>query len=149
MTGAVEIYIATTLTNDEKYRKLRGYLREIGVGITFDWEASGGSMMGRPKKEWEQRAIQDMDGVRRAILTVVLLPGLKGTHSELGASLIIGCPTIVVSPEEFNDQDNGCIFYHHPNVIARLVATDMRTVAAYVGMSLGRDVPEEWTATDG
>jgi hypothetical protein len=64
-------------------------------------------------------ARREILGVVEADIVIVLLPGGRGTHAELGAALALAKPValhtndsgIFVGPET-------CAFYHHPCVIS-------------------------------
>ena len=61
-----------------------------------------------------------MRGVAQAELVVLLLPGGRGTHTELGMAIASpGVRRIIVWSESsapFDGSDGFCVFYHHPRV---------------------------------
>lgn len=87
-------YIASSIKNAEWVRRVQQMIRDSGRSITYDWTTHGdvtwdGDARCREVAERELAAIEDAD------LLIVLLPGGKGTHVEIGAALALGRPVIV------------------------------------------------------
>jgi hypothetical protein len=123
--NAVKLYyIATGLKNAEAHAKARevferprdGQPHWQSWGITYDW-TKGGKIEDdhvRPSI-----AIAEIEAVRLAWLLLMLVPGGRGTHVELGAALALGKTIIIVSSsgEETNGQYGfPPVFYRHPLV---------------------------------
>jgi hypothetical protein len=114
------VYIATSLENSQAHSALAQRLRDVGVGLSYDWTTHG-SAQSTPERWWEV-AESEIDGVKSADLVIVLLPGGNGTHVELGAAL--ASDKIVYlwaeSEEALNEIRFGgshtCVFYHHLSV---------------------------------
>lgn len=117
-------YIATSLKNAEAHTEARkifeGPISEASSTprwhLTYDW-TTGGKI-----EEDHLRpsiAIAEIEAVRQAWLLLMLVPGGRGTHVELGAALALGKTIIIVSPSE--EEANGQygfppVFYRHPLV---------------------------------
>lgn len=117
----MEIYIATSLENAEAHRALREQLEQGGHRITYDWTQHGSA---QAEEEARQREVAEaeLDGVRRADVVIVLLPGGRGTHTELGFALALGKPVLIhgTTAEAFNGADGRiCVFYR----LARALVT--------------------------
>lgn len=121
------VYIATGLENFGQHNLLRDSLKPYGVGITYDWTRHGPVYRDGDRRCREVSGLE-AEGVIEADLVVVMLPGGRGTHVELG--IAIGAnnvqehprPIIVYSsPEDAKrvglvDGPEMCAFYFHEQV---------------------------------
>lgn len=120
-----KFYIATTLSKYKDHNKLRDLLINQGHEITYDWtlhECIGDDKYVFDKKDAKDIAIKEINGVLTADILILLLPGKKGSHIELGAALANNKPIIMHSENE-NDfllDFSRCIFYFH-HLISRVV----------------------------
>lgn len=133
------LYIATSLSNAESHRKLAAALAPLGFVLTYDWTTHG-SVMGKPRSVFRETAENEVDGVIDADLTIVLLPGGRGTHVELGVALAQGRRVIVHAANEEDLSAGGyeCVFYSHPLVTIYLGTID-DLVAAITAEITGPD----------
>lgn len=126
----MKYYIASGLDNAEQVKKLKAILDERGWEHTYDWTVHG-SVAGHGADVFSDTADKEIEGVYMADVVIVLLPGGRGTHTELGAALgVADCyvrhigetaePRIVIySPDperDFGTTKTTCAFYHHPLV---------------------------------
>ena len=81
----MRVYIATSLRNAARFLQVRDALTARGHELTYDWHA-GGPVPPNPEDQ-AQRTREDLDGVAAAEALVMLLPGGRGTHVELGFTL--------------------------------------------------------------
>jgi hypothetical protein len=123
----LSFYIASKIENGDAVARLSLALRQAGHIHTYDWSVHGPVF--KPDATADQniaamRAVSrsEMDGVARADVVVVLLPGGRGTHVEVGAALAGG--KLVVLCGEFQEELTGhgeypwpCAFYYHPLAI--------------------------------
>jgi hypothetical protein len=111
-------YIASGLANIEAVKTVQGILNDANMACTYNWTEHG-SVWERGRKIVENVAKFELDGVAQADVVIVLLPGGRGTHVELGAALAFGKPVVLVgTPEEIVDiNQNTCAFYHHHHVL--------------------------------
>lgn len=119
MPEGTKVYIATRLERANDHRMLAHALRAGGAVITYDWTLHG-SVQEEGAARITQVAVAEADGVADADAVVVLLPGGRGTHAELGMAVALGKPVIVHAENETELLDacaKTCAFYHHPNVI--------------------------------
>ncbi len=119
-------YIASKLENAEQVRELKVRLDALGWKHTYDWTVHG-SVQGDASR-CREVAAKEMEGVYMAAVVIVLLPGGRGTHVELGCALGIrdcvagddpGPRIVVYSPDpdkDFGTDGTTCAFYHHPLV---------------------------------
>lgn len=117
----MRIYIATGLEMASEARDLAATLESMGHTITYPWWTHGSVQRDGPERIAEV-AEREAEGVMVADLFVALLPGGRGTHTELGMAL--ACSAIdgrvwrvcVVGPLA-GDDGIECAFYRHPRVI--------------------------------
>jgi len=112
----MKFYIATGLANYEAHQELRDQLVALGHEITYNWTEHG-SVQKESDAVKEQTAINEWLGVSDADVLIVLLPGGRGTHAEIGIALGTETKVVLVGSEEAQLQ-NGltCVFYYHPYV---------------------------------
>jgi hypothetical protein len=113
----MNFYLATSLESCVRAEIVANHLTQAGHEATYSWW-----LHGAVGHAGEGRLIQvaqlELAGVRDADLVIVVLPGGRGTHAELGMALALDKPVIVHSPtgSEFRANDDTCAFYWHPNV---------------------------------
>lgn len=107
-------YIASSLDNIEDVKLLHDLLQNtFGWTCTYDW-----TMHGSAPDKVEEVAIKEREGVESADFLIVLLPGGKGTHWEMGRAdrkqavyLISDTPEVT-----FRKVKGTCAFYWLPEV---------------------------------
>ena len=109
-------YIATGFENKTQHNHMRDALVELGHTITHDWTAEEDG----EEPEWEEIANDEMLGAASADFGVMILPGVRGTHTELGIALANDIPVFLLSLQSFKDD---VPFYHLPKVIRVPVQT--------------------------
>jgi hypothetical protein len=117
-------YIATGLKNVEAHERARTmFEREAGRwGIVGDWQLTYDWTLGGKIEDDRLRpsvAIAEVEAVKRAAVLLMLVPGGRGTHVELGVALALDKIVIIVaaSEEEANGQYGfPPVFYRHPLV---------------------------------
>lgn len=115
----MRFYVATGLENVERAKKAVVVLARNGHELTYDWTSHGDiRYLGADKMS--DVAFSEVRAVRDAELVVVLLPGGKGTHTELGVSIASRSNKRILlwseTGEEFNNSEMNCTFYFHPAV---------------------------------
>lgn len=119
----MKVYIATALERAEEARAFAGALAALGHTLTYSWWEHG-SVQAEGPERIAQVAMDELEGVRVADLVVVLLPGGRGTHTELGAALAFTeqggggkAPKRVILVGPLADSGGReCAFYRHPHV---------------------------------
>lgn len=137
-------YIATGLDNAPRAKELKAVLDAKGWHHTYDWTVHG-SVQRDPEKIVDA-AFAEMFGVYSAGVFIVLLPGGRGTHVELGAAIIskvvaralndalqvarvmddVRCADKKIAiysenaEKDFGFGGETCAFYHHPAVDTRV-----------------------------
>lgn len=112
----MRIYIASALENIEQVQAVRDALIAEGHTITYDWTTHGA--VRDDLARLAEVAGSEVQGVREADLVVVLLPGGRGTHAELGMACALGIPVLLISSEAdtFAPGEGTCAFYWAHNV---------------------------------
>lgn len=129
----MKFYIASKLENHAAVEGLRDLLKELGHEVTYDWTVHGPVYRSGLERVREV-AIDEAQGVLSADFVVVLWPGGRGTHVEMGMAIAAGKPVIFVSDDERHHEatTETCAFYHHPQVIrVRTVAQAITNVLAW------------------
>lgn len=106
----MRFYIASGLPNFENVRVLAKALTDAGHTWTYDWTAHG-SVKDRPEV-WEPTALAEMQGVTSADVLILMHPGGRGTHVELGMALAKGIPVIMLGQDPTHGFSG--VFYSHP-----------------------------------
>lgn len=114
----MKYYIASRLENHANVKLLKKYLDEAGWEHTYDWTVHG-SVRDVSTTRMAEVARNEVEGVANADVVIVILPGGRGTHIEMGIALHPSSRSLlwVVSnqPEkDFGLGEDTCAFYHHP-----------------------------------
>ena len=129
------VYIASKLENADAVRVMRDRLQAAGFTITYDWTVHG-SVRDAGDARMAEVAGLELNGVVTADVVVVLLPGGRGTHTELGAAIALGKPVVVhtTDPSHFTQGTNTCLFYWH-KLVRRVATVDEVPAAARAALS--------------
>lgn len=112
----MKFYVATRLERAAEHNLVRDTLMKLGHEITYDWTVHGPVWRDGPERIREV-AQRELQGVLDADVVVVLLPGGRGTHAELGMALAANKPVLLHGDVHmFGADPETCAFYHHPNV---------------------------------
>jgi len=129
MSKSKSFYIASSLDNAEQVKQVAERLKAAGWTHTYDWTVHG-SVQREGTERIAQVASAESEGVWMADVVIVLLPGGRGTHTELGIAIGMVDPVVwgpgeaamricIYSPDPEKDFGTGgttCAFYHHPCV---------------------------------
>jgi len=129
----MKYYIATGLDNWAQHNMLRDQLAFHGHEITYDWTVHG-SVKGSSGARLREVADKELQGIRDADFVVVLLPGGRGTHAELGAANILAKPVFIFAPaptDYFQAGPYTCAFYWNSNVVT-LYTDDVSEMVAVI-----------------
>lgn len=108
-------YVATGIERTAEADAAADLFRRAGWVQTYRWAAHGRVL---DPARWRGTALLESAGVQTADLVVLLLPGAKGSHTELGQALAADVPVLLSADWELVYYPDGgtCIFYHHPRV---------------------------------
>jgi hypothetical protein len=109
-------YIASKLESIEKVQYVRDKLKGT---FAYDW-----SKIGPVYKQGQGVIIDTIAAEVHAVVTssllIMLLPGGRGAHAELGAALAHNIPTLIYGEDKFFKIDEHLTgFYYHPAVKLR------------------------------
>jgi hypothetical protein len=113
-------YIATRLENHEMHNKIRDLIYENlkSWDITYDWTVHG-SVKHEGVACISEVCMKEITGVLEADVVIVLLPGGRGTHTELGIAIGEGTPVFILADKKygfFAQDERTCAFYYAPMV---------------------------------
>lgn len=110
-------YIATKLENHVAHNVLRDALTRRGHHCTYDW-TSHGAVWEQGLAVCERVAHLEADGVENADVVIMLWPGGRGTHVELGMAIALGKRVVLVTDVDGHHRacPDVCAFYHHRSV---------------------------------
>jgi nucleoside 2-deoxyribosyltransferase len=112
MSKPIQFYLATRLENIETAKAVIETLQSRGLVCTYDWTTHGPVWAGG-KERLEEVAIKELGGVFDADVVIVILPGGRGTHVEMGFAMGLGKPIILVGDgRNFEAHEGTCAFYH-------------------------------------
>jgi nucleoside 2-deoxyribosyltransferase len=105
----MKFYIASGLQNKEKVQYVAAKIKSWGYSHTYDWTQNDNvNSLDQLKTIGEAERV----GVLHADILILLLPGGKGTHIELGMALASKKRVYLYSPnDEINDYSNSTTFY--------------------------------------
>lgn len=118
MKGVVKImnfYIASRLENAEMVKQMANVLKAMGWRHTYDWTEHG-SVQNEGEERITEVAENELQGVRDADVVIVLLPGGRGTHAELGAANVLNKKVFVWAETDELFTRETCTFYWNHNV---------------------------------
>lgn len=120
----MKYYIATAITNMVGHNALRDEMNGRGHKLTYDW-TSHGSVQSEGRERIAEVCMHELFGIVEAAVVIVLLPGGRGTHTELGIALGLRKPVLLVGASEaFEQEGRFCSFYFAPT--ARMMLLDER-----------------------
>ena len=111
----MRFYIASRLSDALYVEEISKILKGRGHKQTYDWTVHG-SVQHTPS-EWSHVAAKELEGIKAADVVVVILPGGRGTHVELGAALALHKRVLLWIPFGRSPDDGfgySCVFHHHP-----------------------------------
>ena len=126
-----KVYIASKIENFRQVQAVRDALLMAGHIITYDWTRHG-SVVGN-LEYLKEVAENEREGVVSADVVIVLLPGGRGTHAELGMANALKIPVMLIADDDtyFRSDDNTCAFYWNNNVY-RHVCHRLDSLSGYI-----------------
>jgi hypothetical protein len=147
----MKIYIASSLENFQKVQEVRDALTAYGHILTYDWTLHG-DVRGQCGVRLREVAEAEINGVREADLVVVLLPGGRGTHAELGMANALGKQVLLVSDcyAPFDSHEKATCAFYWPRNVSQVVVScgEGKFIASLVNAffrgPIGRESVEQW-----
>lgn len=141
----MRFYVASGLENFAAVREVSAELKALGHQQTYDWTEhcdvrdQGGERM-------RQVAGREVSAVLEADLVIALLPGGRGTHTEIGLAVARAALTDKgqvwlwsQDGSHFMPDERTCTFYFHPRI--RRFCGDIKQVLEAVKENWGEIVP--------
>jgi len=115
----MKFYVASSFKNIEAVNQVANQLKMRGHLQTYDWtkNAKAKEAQALTFEDLKDIGEKERNAVGGADFVIVLLPGGKGTHIELGIALGLGKRIFLYSPDgEINNLDTTSTFYHLPEI---------------------------------
>lgn len=110
----MKFYVASSFINKEQVRYVNQKLIDVGFIHTYDWTKNNRASS---LSELENIGVKEKNAVKDSDFVVILLPGGKGSHIELGLALAGDKKVFLYSPnDEINNVSLTSTFYHLPEV---------------------------------
>ncbi len=132
----MRFYIASKLENAAAVSRLASALKAAGHEHTYDWTPHG-SIKAEGRERLNEVGEMELAGVLTADVIIVLLPGGRGTHIEIGIALGAGKKIILCAKDDafFNYDENTTSFYWC-NGVTQCVGSEEDWMAAIIPKSL-------------
>ncbi|HWQ59153.1 MAG TPA: group-specific protein [Clostridia bacterium] len=115
----MRFYVASGLENQERVRLVIERICTRGHTMAYDWTTHG-DVRCKGEEVLITIAGNETFAVIDASFVLILLPGGRGTHTELGLALASRSNKRIVlwseTGEEFGSNEKTCAFYHHSAV---------------------------------
>ncbi|TKD70681.1 nucleoside 2-deoxyribosyltransferase [Pseudalkalibacillus hwajinpoensis] len=108
----MKFYVASGFQNKAKVQQFSEQLKQEGFTQTYDWTKN---VRASTEEELEIIGEDELKAVRNADFLVVILPGGKGTHIEMGIALGLSIPVYLYS-KEFPEPTESTTFYYTSGV---------------------------------
>jgi len=106
-------YLSTQKDRNAEAAPLLEALEVRGWKRTFDWANLGASA----ESDYASLAVAEIAGIHDSDVVIVILPGGRGTHVEIGAALAMGKPVVLHAPNRTTlEHPYPCAFHYHPAV---------------------------------
>lgn len=105
-------YLSASYDRRHDVALLANVLRGYGWQWTFDWTQCEEIN----EEVFREVAGREIEAIREADLVIVLLPGGRGTHVEMGAALALEKPVVLYTDYRLEPEMHSCPFYWHPLV---------------------------------
>lgn len=110
----MKFYVASGFQNKEQVRNVSANLKKFGWHHTYDWTQN---KRANTLEDLQQIGILEKEAVAEADIVIVLLPGGKGTHIELGLAIAGNKKIFLYSPDaDVLNMETTSTFYHLPEV---------------------------------
>ena len=115
----MRVYVASGLENIERAKLVVDELKRRGHIIGYEWTKYG-DVRGQSEDILMSTAREEAFAVIDSALVLIMLPGGRGTHIELGLALASRNNKRIIlwseTGEEFGNDSKTCVFYHHMSI---------------------------------
>ena len=105
----MNFYIASSFQNKEHVQALATELKNRGYRHTYDWTKNEKAAT---VDDLTSIGEAELEAVKKADFLIVLLPGGKGTHIELGIALGKEIPVYLYNEDGFHNTKEASTFYY-------------------------------------
>lgn len=115
-----KFYVASSFRNIDAVNYVTKQLIKKGYVQTYDWTKNAQAREEKTLTFEDLKEIghHEINAVKESDFIVIILPGGKGTHIELGIALGLGKKLFLYSPDgAINQMENTSTFYHLPEVV--------------------------------
>lgn len=132
----MRFYIASKLENHAEVRALADALIAEGHVHSYDWTKHG-SVQREGDARIREVAIEEVRGVLSADVSIVVMPGGRGTHVEFGIALACalfrGQRVIIIADRDqlLDSEGRICAFYLHPAIEIVSTFSEVFSALAY------------------
>lgn len=118
MPTDIRFYVATTFDNWPEAKRYADALEAAGMTLALDWwKYHPANMPSTFRPDLSAIALAEVAAIVSSSVLIVLMPGGRGTHTELGVAIASGASVVLVGPE-VGDTDHAAVpFYWLPNVM--------------------------------
>lgn len=110
----MNFYVASSFQNRDEVREVAAELKNIGWNHTYDWTQNERV---NSLDDLTRIGTLEKEAVAKSDVVIVLLPGGKGTHIELGLAIAYDKRIFLYSPDEkVMNVTTTSTFYHLPEV---------------------------------
>jgi hypothetical protein len=110
----MKFYVTSGFQNKEQVRNVAADLKKVGWHHTYDWTQN---KRANTLEDLQQIGILEKEAVAEADVVLVLLPGGKETHIELGLAIAGNKKIFIYSQDEdVLNLETTSTFYHLPGV---------------------------------
>ncbi|CAN7403880.1 nucleoside 2-deoxyribosyltransferase [Rossellomorea sp. LjRoot5] len=110
----MKFYIGSSFANKDHVRYVSDRLEQKGFIQAYDWTRNERAST---VKDLQHIGQNEKDAIIDSNVVIIMLPGGKGSHVELGIALGLEKRIILYSPnDEVHDFANTTTFYHLPEV---------------------------------
>lgn len=101
----MKIYVASTLSNYTRVRKIYDWIISNGLTVSFDWTAFAEEIIDHPpakltEQELRKRGQLEIAGVHNCDILLLIEPANKGSYTEFGYAKALNKPIIVLNDQE-------------------------------------------------
>jgi len=110
----LKFYVASSFQNINQVRTLTNRLTQMGWQLTYDWTLNERV---DSVEELQRIGLLEKAAIEDSELVLIVLPGGKGTHVELGLAIAGKKKIILYAPDhKMVDAEFSTTFYHLPEI---------------------------------
>ncbi len=108
-----KLYIAAALKDHEIVEALTDRFKKVGIELTFNWAV-------KFRQQIQPRPGDMVKAVKECDVLILICPGGRGAHCELGMALATGKKIIIVGAEDYDKRPS----FYNENAVVHVATTD-------------------------